>query len=273
MSHSPELTKVRFAPAAVSVLMPVYNRENYVIEAIRSIEAQNFRDYKLIIYDDGSTDKTEAVCRRMADGNGRIQYVRGGHVGVAEARNILLDLCESRIACWQDSDDISHPLRLQLQFFELANIPRGIVFPRSEFFTGPFKKKMDGPPESANRPWWCGQDRNERPKCVAHLPADVAPGFNCGGGTAAAMFTVDKKIRFTQPDFNHPRAKWMGEDCSYVGKLLAMDGIYVKIPQVVYWVRDHDERMSNIVRTMYGKMPDADFAEMLEAYRRVKHRV
>jgi CDP-glycerol glycerophosphotransferase len=78
MAYSPELTKVGFAPAAVSVLMPVYNREQYVIETIRSIENQNFRDYKLVIYDDGSTDKTESICQHMAAGTARIQYVRGG---------------------------------------------------------------------------------------------------------------------------------------------------------------------------------------------------
>ena len=60
----------------VSVLIPVYNGEPYLVECIESILAQDFADYELLISDDGSTDGSPAIIRRYAERDGRVRWWR-----------------------------------------------------------------------------------------------------------------------------------------------------------------------------------------------------
>lgn len=98
----------------ISVLMPSYNREAFVAEAIRSILRQTYRNFELLIYDDGSTDNTCAVVRNFTDSRIRLIVGDKNH-GVGFARNVLLDEAKSDLCAWMDSDDISNMYRLSLQ--------------------------------------------------------------------------------------------------------------------------------------------------------------
>ncbi len=60
----------------VSIGLPVYNGENYLAEALDSLLAQTFADFELVISDNGSTDRTQAICRSYADRDDRIRYCR-----------------------------------------------------------------------------------------------------------------------------------------------------------------------------------------------------
>src|SRR6187455_3043170 len=75
--------------AKVSVLIPVHNAEAYIGKAIRSVLAQGFRDFEVIVLDDGSTDGSARVARAFGDPRVRI-YRRDEHEGVAATRNHLL---------------------------------------------------------------------------------------------------------------------------------------------------------------------------------------
>ncbi len=100
----------------ISVLIPVYNREEFIIRAIDSIQNQTYKNWELVIWDDGSTDCTRGVAIGRAMNDERISVIGSGkNHGVGYARNKLLDFCATKYACWQDSDDTAYPTRLEEQ--------------------------------------------------------------------------------------------------------------------------------------------------------------
>lgn len=98
---------------AVSVVLPVYNCPSLVGVAIESILDQTWRDFELIIIDDGSTDETGAVLDRYDDA--RIRLVAQQNRGLAQALNRGIELARGRYIARQDQDDISYPERLARQ--------------------------------------------------------------------------------------------------------------------------------------------------------------
>ncbi|MEQ8425395.1 MAG: glycosyltransferase family 2 protein, partial [Cyclobacteriaceae bacterium] len=73
------------APLKISVIMAAYNAEKYIQEAIYSVINQSHKNWELIIVDDGSTDQTGEIVKRLTDN--RIIYIRQDNAGVSIARN------------------------------------------------------------------------------------------------------------------------------------------------------------------------------------------
>jgi len=110
MSARPELSK----PPLVSVLLPVFNGESLIRGAIDSILAQTFRDFELIVVDDGSTDGTAAVLSEYRDP--RVILLRHErNRGLIAALNTGLAVARGDYVARHDADDLSVPERLQLQ--------------------------------------------------------------------------------------------------------------------------------------------------------------
>ena len=86
-----------------SVIMPVYNRERYVREAIDSVLAQDDGDFELIVVDDGSTDRSVEIIHSIPDP--RIRLLQNDHGGGAAARNTGIDAARGKFIVWIDSDD------------------------------------------------------------------------------------------------------------------------------------------------------------------------
>lgn len=99
--------------AKVTVLMPAYNVEKYIAEAIESVLQQSFSDFKLLIVNDGSTDNTEQIIRSFTDE--RIILINQPHRGIASALNKGLSKTNSGYIARFDADDICLPARLQEQ--------------------------------------------------------------------------------------------------------------------------------------------------------------
>lgn len=97
----------------VSIIVPVYNRADYLPDCIRSIQAQTHQNYELILIDDGSTDATPALCAELAEADPRIVVLSGSHAGVSAARNLGLDAAKGDFVFFVDSDDAIHPLLLE----------------------------------------------------------------------------------------------------------------------------------------------------------------
>jgi len=90
----------------VSIGMPVYDSEGFVREALDSLLAQTFADFELIISDDGSTDRTEDICRGYAAKDRRIRYIRHPeHKGMAANFNFLLREARGEYFMWAAHDD------------------------------------------------------------------------------------------------------------------------------------------------------------------------
>ncbi len=105
----------------VSVLMPAYNAEEYIVEAIESILNQSYKDFELIISDDDSTDRTWDIICSYKNKDQRIIAVKNeSNLNIAGNRNKLLSLAKGKYIVWQDADDVSYPYRLekQVEFME-----------------------------------------------------------------------------------------------------------------------------------------------------------
>ena len=100
----------------VSVVMPVFNGEKYVAEAIESILTQTFTDFELIIVDDGSRDRSAEIIRNYEARDERIRCVTlEQNTGEAGARNRGLEAASGEFVTSMDSDDVSLPERLGKQ--------------------------------------------------------------------------------------------------------------------------------------------------------------
>lgn len=100
---------------AISVLMPVYNGERFLREAIDSILSQTFRDFELIIINDGSTDNTESIIQSYSDS--RIKYVKNEkNLKLIKTLNKGIGLAKGKYIARMDADDVSLPNRLELQY-------------------------------------------------------------------------------------------------------------------------------------------------------------
>jgi len=103
---------------AVSVLMPCYNAQGTVDEAVLSILEQTFSNFELIAVDDGSTDRTADRLRDWASRDARVRVLTFPHGGIIEALNAGLVACRAGLIARMDADDRAYPERLakQVQF-------------------------------------------------------------------------------------------------------------------------------------------------------------
>jgi glycosyltransferase involved in cell wall biosynthesis len=97
-----------FSSPAISVIIPTWNRADLVGAAIRSVQAQHFSDWELIVIDDGSTDDTAEVMAAFAV-DARIRYVVQPHAGQCAARNHALRIARGTFIAYLDSDNIWYP--------------------------------------------------------------------------------------------------------------------------------------------------------------------
>lgn len=99
----------------VSVLMPVYNAERYVAEAVESILAQTFMDFEFIITDDGSTDGSLKILEAYARKDERIRLTSRGNKGLTPTMNQMLGRAEGEFIAIMENDDVALPERLARQ--------------------------------------------------------------------------------------------------------------------------------------------------------------
>ena len=90
----------------VSVIIPVYNSEEYIAFTIDSVISQTYKELEIILIDDGSTDKSAEIIARYADGDNRIFYKRKQNQGPSLARKMGIDIAKGKYIQFLDSDDI-----------------------------------------------------------------------------------------------------------------------------------------------------------------------
>jgi glycosyltransferase involved in cell wall biosynthesis len=105
---------------SVTCILPVYNGERFLAEALESVLDQNVPDLDVLVVDDGSTDGTPAVLERFGS---RIRVVRQENAGVSAARNRGLDEARGPFIAFQDCDDLWMPGKLERQLAALRQRP------------------------------------------------------------------------------------------------------------------------------------------------------
>jgi glycosyltransferase involved in cell wall biosynthesis len=134
----------------VSVLVPVYQGERYLADALDSIFAQGYEPLEVIVVDDGSTDRSAEIARSYP-----VRYLRQENAGIAAARNAAIDAAEGEIVAFLDADDVWLPGGLEKRVSHLLSHPDvSYVVSRMEVFL-----------EAGNdRPPWIQQDFLDEPQ-------------------------------------------------------------------------------------------------------------
>jgi len=146
--RSPEKTRGGETPR-VSVVIPAYNRRSYIRETLESVFAQTFRDFEVIVVDDGSTDGTEEVLALYGD---RIRSFRQDNRGPSAARNLGVRHARGRWIAFQDSDDLSANDHLESLFGFVEKHPGyGMVFANGGYLGGPEHGRETIVPRNSSR--------------------------------------------------------------------------------------------------------------------------
>lgn len=89
----------------VSVIVPVYNVEDYLEQCLESIISQTFGNIEIICVDDGSTDRSGEILEKFAEADSRIIVIHKKNGGLSSARNAALSRVKGKYICFVDSDD------------------------------------------------------------------------------------------------------------------------------------------------------------------------
>lgn len=217
----------------ITILIAAYNRERYIIECIRSVFSQPYPDFKIIVYDDASTDATrDRVLRFRKDlqykYKGQLKLISGeAHKGVGFARDFLLGQIKTPYACWLDSDDLMHPARLEKQLAKLKEGQYDIVFSYTERFV------IDGKGERHTRD-------------IVKIDVKKYSDFN------SLKFNTTSPTGFFKRElqkyhFNHALTLG-GEDVLWLFTLLKAGKKVGLVPESVYYYRMHGDRIGVIKR-------------------------
>jgi len=93
----------------ISAIVPVYNAERYLPMLVDSILAQTFRDFELLLVDDGSTDSSPAICDAYAEKDERVRVIHKANGGVSSARNRGIEEARGEFVFFADNDDYVFP--------------------------------------------------------------------------------------------------------------------------------------------------------------------
>jgi glycosyltransferase involved in cell wall biosynthesis len=212
----------------VTVLMPVYDGERFVDEAIASVLSQDFSDFEFVIVDDGSRDRTPSILRRWAARDSRIVIVRSArNEGVPAALNRGLAVARGRYVARQDADDLCERGRYRRQI-ELLDRERDVQLVAAGYDL-----------INAEGKWIATEMRREPPEVVKYL----LTFSNAVGGHGQVMFRRD--VVLALGGYHEEFA--LSEDYDLWTRL-ARVGRIVMLPIVGMKHRLHEQRASVVRR-------------------------
>jgi glycosyltransferase involved in cell wall biosynthesis len=227
------------ASPRVTILIPVFNRERFVDEAIRSVLEQDFQDFELLLVDDGSTDGTPEVLRSWQARDPRIVVVTAPqNLGIPGALNLGLQHARAPYVARLDSDDLMMPHRLAAQCAVLDERP-DVVLASSMY------EIVDA--GGNHIATWRGEEPHE---LVAHLLGF----YNIVGGHSQVMYRLSDVMAEGGYSLDHPAS----EDYDLWVRLLQR-GRILTLPIVGMRQRDHGAR-SNV---RYGATKRANWTSIM----------
>ena len=122
-----------------SVIIPLFNKSLYILRSVRSVLAQSYQDFELILVDDGSTDDGVDILKKEVE-DSRLRIIRKENGGVSSARNRGIAEAKYRYICFLDADDLWHPEFLR----SIANAIK--VNPNLEIIGVRFEEVTEGHP-------------------------------------------------------------------------------------------------------------------------------
>ena len=163
----------------VSIIMPAYNCERFIAEAIQSVQAQTYANWELIIVDDCSTDQTRTIIEKFALEDKRIIFLKNEiNSGAAASRNKAVEAASGRYMAFLDGDDVWMPEKLERQLaFMISN---NYVFTCTDYL------KID-------------EQSNELDEIVPALNADYRAMLKRCPGNSTVVYDSEILGKFTVP--------------------------------------------------------------------------
>ncbi len=210
----------------VSILLPCYNAGKYLDQCLESIHQQSYKDFELIIVDDGSTDQTSEILSNWAGKDDRFFISTIEHRGVIDASNLGLDKSSGEYIARMDADDTMHPDRLKKQVALLDTNPNidicsCLVAPLGEIREG-FRLYME---------WLNSLITDEDIRREIFVESPIA------NPTAMIRSHVIKK-------FGGYQDRGWPEDYDLYLRLYLAGHKFAKVPEVLLYWRDHPERLT-----------------------------
>ncbi|OPX90600.1 MAG: Chondroitin synthase [Pelotomaculum sp. PtaB.Bin104] len=124
----------------ISVVIPTYNRADYIIDAVNSVLSQTYTNYEIIVVDDGSTDNTKLLLQPYLN---KIQYIYQPNKGVSAARNAGIREARGEWIAFLDSDDEWLPGKLEAQIEDIDRYPKAVLSCTNISFEGHGSKSIE----------------------------------------------------------------------------------------------------------------------------------
>lgn len=239
----------------VSVVMPVYNREVFVAEAVESILEQTFTDFEFIIVDDGSRDRSPEIIREYERRDDRVRFLTlEQNSGTAAAKNHGIEAASGKYIAGMDSDDVSLPQRLEKQVdFLRANPQIGAVGTRAPLTDECLKPFVD----------------YRVPEKHAHIAYNIMLGRSVVG----ASLLIRRDLLIDVGGYELCRKR--GNDIELVSRLISKTR-FANIPEWLYLYRKHDvqridtgiaerdwaDLMRRLLCRLWGEAPQASLDRM-----------
>ena len=103
----------------ISVIIPCYNAADTIVRTLESVEEQTFKDYEVVLIDDGSLDNTKNIVTNYIKEKDNYVFLKQENKGVSTARNYGLNNAKGKYIAFLDADDVYHPLFLETLFNEI----------------------------------------------------------------------------------------------------------------------------------------------------------
>ena len=185
----------------ISVVMPTYNRQAYLAEAVNSILKQSYKDLELIVINDGGTDDTDLLMDYFMKNDPRVRYYKlPRNYGIAYARNFGNQLANGEYIAVADSDDLSSPDRFKKEIKAIKDVD----FVASGYFLGDNHAKIGNMHIPAKKVTLDGIRRNDnwphltilaRKECFLENPYRVDFKVNDDGGLMWDWFKAGYKYK------------------------------------------------------------------------------
>lgn len=199
----------------ISCIVPVYNGERFLAEALDSILAQTHQAFEIIVIDDGSTDGTPEIVASYGE---LVRYEQQENAGPASARNVGLDLACGDLVAFLDADDLWHREKLALQLARFQQRPE------LRFVLGHVEN------------FWMPELRDEEARIGDHQLKRPLPGYVFQAMLARrSVFDIVGRI--------DPRLR-ISEDSDWFSRAQACGTVMEIIPETVVYRRFHSANIS-----------------------------
>jgi glycosyltransferase involved in cell wall biosynthesis len=215
----------------ISVVIPVYNYDRYLAEAIESVLNQTYRHLEVIVVDDGSTDQSGEVAKTFADKG--VRYCPQVHAGIGPARNKGVELAQGEFIAFLDADDRWPEEKLERQLSAFENDPA------LEMVFGQAVQLYNGPE-------WEAGVKDTKP--VAGMVPGMVPGTLLI--KRAAFFRVGK----------FPSGVKVGEFIDWYARAVELQVRSLVLPGLFLWRRIHDSNQG-----VRERQSVSDYARVLKA--------